>query len=110
MPKYVYQGLQTNQHYEFEQRFNEPAYTHHPETGEPLKRLISAPAVIFKGSGWYSKDSKSSGKSESKPESKPEAKAEGAEATGESKPEAKAETKTESKSESKPAKVESPAD
>ena len=101
MPKYVYQGLQTKQTYEFEQSFHDAAYTHHPETGEPLKRLISAPAVIFKGSGWYSKDSKASSKSESKGESKAETKAEGSETKSESGSEAKTEVKSESKPETK---------
>lgn len=67
MPRYVYQNLETGEQYEFEQGFHDPAYTHHPETGAPIKRLIFAPAVVFKGSGWYIKDSKagSNGKSES---------------------------------------------
>lgn len=86
MPKYVYQNINTGEQYEFEQRFSEDAYTHHPETGEPIKRLIFAPAVVFKGSGWYAKDSKSGGSSAK------------TEANGES----KAETKSEAKSESKP--------
>ncbi|GIW33330.1 FmdB family transcriptional regulator [Meiothermus sp.] len=60
MPRYVYQNLETGEQYEFEQRFHDPAYTHHPETGAPIKRLIFAPAVVFKGSGWYVKDSKAS--------------------------------------------------
>ncbi|GIW24764.1 FmdB family transcriptional regulator [Meiothermus sp.] len=60
MPKYVYQNLETGEQYEFEQGFHDPAYTHHPETGAPIKRLIFAPAVVFKGSGWYIKDSKAS--------------------------------------------------
>jgi|YNPMSStandDraft_2_1061718.scaffolds.fasta_scaffold04531_1 predicted nucleic acid-binding Zn ribbon protein len=58
MPRYVYQNLETGEQYEFEQGYHEPAYTHHPETGAPIKRLIFAPAVVFKGSGWYIKDSK----------------------------------------------------
>lgn len=65
MPRYVYQNLETGEQYEFEQGFHDPAYTHHPETGAPIKRLIFAPAVVFKGSGWYIKDSKASGKPES---------------------------------------------
>jgi len=60
MPRYVYQNLETGEQYEFEQGFHDPAYTHHPETGAPIKRLIFAPAVVFKGSGWYVKDSKAS--------------------------------------------------
>ncbi len=51
MPRYVYQNLETGEQYEFEQGYHEPAYTHHPETGAPIKRLIFAPAVVFKGFG-----------------------------------------------------------
>lgn len=65
MPRYVYQNLETGEQYEFEQGFHDPAYTHHPETGAPIRRMIFAPAVVFKGSGWYIKDSKASSKSES---------------------------------------------
>jgi predicted nucleic acid-binding Zn ribbon protein len=72
MPKYVYQNINTGEQYEFEQRFSDDAYTHHPETGDPIKRLIFAPAVVFKGSGWYAKDSKSSGSSTSKSEANSE--------------------------------------
>ncbi len=75
MPRYVYQNLETGEQYEFEQRFQDPAYTHHPETGAPIKRLIFAPAVVFKGSGWYVTDSKS--QSKSSPSAKSDAKGEG---------------------------------
>lgn len=67
MPRYVYQNLETGEQYEFEQRFSDPAYTHHPETGAPIKRLIFAPAVVFKGSGWYIKDSKASSSGSASP-------------------------------------------
>lgn len=102
MPKYVYQNLNTGEHYELEQSFHDAAYTHHPETGEPVRRLIFAPAVIFKGSGWYAKDSKAtSAKSESKPTDKADGKAE-------SNGEAKSETKAEPEAESKPAETAKP--
>lgn len=82
MPKYVYQSLESGNYYEFEQSFHDEAYSFHPETGEAIKRVIFAPAVIFKGSGWYAKDSKSGAKpgvkSETKSEAKPEAKPEAA--------------------------------
>lgn len=97
MPRYVYQGLESGHQYEFEQSFHDEAYTHHPETGEPIKRLIFAPAVVFKGSGWYAKDSKAS-KSESKSD---KADSGTTEVKSESKPE-KSEPNTEVKSESKP--------
>jgi predicted nucleic acid-binding Zn ribbon protein len=61
MPKYVYQGLTSGTTFELEQRISDPALTHHPETGEPVKRLIGRPAIAFKGSGFYANDSRSSG-------------------------------------------------
>lgn len=99
MPKYVYQNLNTGEHYELEQSFHDAAYTHHPLNGEPVKRLIFAPAVIFKGSGWYAKDSQAGS---AKTEAKSPDKAEGSEAKSDgsaAKPQADA--KNESKAESK---------
>ena len=66
MPKYVYQGLSSGITFELEQRITEAALTHHPETNEPVKRLIGRPAISFKGSGFYANDSKSSSSSETK--------------------------------------------
>lgn len=66
MPKYVYQGLNTGVTFELEQRITESALTHHPETHEPVKRLIGRPAISFKGSGFYANDSKSGSSSEPK--------------------------------------------
>ena len=56
MPIYVYKGLETGNYYEFEQGFHDEPLKAHPETGEPLKRVITPPAIIFKGSGWHVKD------------------------------------------------------
>ncbi len=69
MPVYVYKGLETGNYYEFEQSFHDEPLKAHPETGEPLKRVIQAPAIIFKGSGWHSTDyRKGKDKSETKSE------------------------------------------
>jgi len=71
MPVYVYKGLETGNYYEFEQRFDDEPLKAHPETGEPLKRVIQAPAIVFKGSGWHSTDyRRGSGSSEKKDDSK----------------------------------------
>ena len=67
MPKYVYQGLTTGVTFELEQRITEAALTHHPETFEPVKRLIGRPAISFKGSGFYANDSKSSSEPKAAP-------------------------------------------
>ncbi len=60
MPTYVYRNLNTGQTFELKQSMKDPALTQHPETGEPVKRLVSAPAIAFKGSGFYATDSRSS--------------------------------------------------
>jgi putative FmdB family regulatory protein len=59
MPVYMYQGLESGATFSLEQRISEAALTHHPETGEAVKRLIGKPAISFKGSGFYANDSKS---------------------------------------------------
>jgi putative FmdB family regulatory protein len=78
-----------------------------PNCGKKPRRLISASAVVFKGSGWYKTDSRPAEKSEMKSETKAETKSE-------SKPETKAESKPETKSDvksdvkTKPAEKSSP--
>ena len=62
MPTYVYRNLKTNQTFELKQSMSEAALTQHPETGEPVKRLISAPGIAFKGSGFYANDSRPASK------------------------------------------------
>lgn len=61
MPTYVYKDTETGEVYEFIQKMTDAALTHHPETGRPLKKLLSAPAIAFKGSGFYVTDSRKKG-------------------------------------------------
>lgn len=68
MPVYVYRNLNTNETFEIEQRITEGALTHHPETGDPVKRLIQPVGIAFKGSGFYVTDSR--GKTATKSDSK----------------------------------------
>lgn len=74
MPVYLYRNLTTDETFELEQRITAPALTQHPETGDPVKRLIQPVGIAFKGSGFYVTDSRSSS---SKTNGKPDAKAEG---------------------------------
>ncbi len=62
MPVYVYRNLVTGETFELEQRITEDALTAHPETGEPVKRLIQPVGIAFKGSGFYVNDSRGSSK------------------------------------------------
>jgi predicted nucleic acid-binding Zn ribbon protein len=68
MPTYVYEELKSGTRFEVEQRITEAPLTHNPETGEAVKRIIFASAVVFKGSGFYKNDSRApepGGKSDS---------------------------------------------
>lgn len=88
MPLYEFQCKACLHRFEKIQKFSDPLPTDCPECGEDaVEQLLSAPAVQFKGSGWYvtdyakkgssqgsagkSAESKTETKSESKPESKP---------------------------------------
>ncbi|MEM9731007.1 MAG: FmdB family transcriptional regulator [Myxococcota bacterium] len=54
MPIYVYETIPTDDaeptRFEVMQRMSEPALTEHPETGEPIRRIIAAPALALKHS------------------------------------------------------------
>jgi len=107
MPLYDYHCHQCGETFEVRQKFSEPVLAVHEGCGGELERLVSLPALQFKGTGWYITDygrngktpaADSNGKSETKSES---------ESKSGSKPESKTESKSESKSattsESKPA-------
>ena len=56
MPIYEYQCQQCGRRSESLQKLNDPLLTTCEVCGGPLKKLISSPAVQFKGSGWYVTD------------------------------------------------------
>jgi putative FmdB family regulatory protein len=56
MPIYEYQCQDCGQRTEALQRMSDPPLTTCPHCNGPLKKLISAPAFQFKGSGWYVTD------------------------------------------------------
>jgi predicted nucleic acid-binding Zn ribbon protein len=110
MPIYVYKNLKTGETFEYEQRITEGALSSHPETGDPVKRLIQPVGIAFKGSGFYVTDSRNSSTSSKKADTKPDATQSESTSSDAAKPEtAKAETKTETKSESKPKTESKPA-
>ena len=53
MPIYEYQCQHCHRTLEKRQKFSDPELTECPYCGGKLERLISAPAVQFKGGGWY---------------------------------------------------------
>lgn len=88
MPLFEYQCTACKERAEILQRLSDPPYSHCPKCGGEMKKLISSPAIQFKGSGFYKTDyaatsagksgssEKSEGKSESKSESTSDAKTE----------------------------------
>jgi putative FmdB family regulatory protein len=88
MPLYEYNCKKCHRRFEKIQKFSDPPMKKCPECGGVLEQLLSAPAVQFKGSGWYVTDyakkggapspaadggSDKSEKSEKKDEAKPKA-------------------------------------
>ena len=73
MPLYEYQCEACNNRFERIQKVSDPPIATCPVCGKgPVKKLLSSPAIQFKGSGWYVTDyarkgdaGKSSGSSES---------------------------------------------
>jgi putative FmdB family regulatory protein len=53
MPLYEYECTECKRHTEKIQKFSDPEITQCPHCGGPLERVLSAPAIAFKGGGWY---------------------------------------------------------
>jgi putative FmdB family regulatory protein len=96
MPLYDYHCHRCGKTFEVRQKFSDPVLTEHESCGGELERLISAPALQFKGTGWYITDYAKNGKSPSSTATKSETKSESASET-------KNGSTSESKTESKPA-------
>lgn len=73
MPLYEYKCEACGNRFEKIQKFSDPLVDACPKCGGKVEKLLSSPAIQFKGSGWYitdyarksSSDSASSGKSSS---------------------------------------------
>src|ERR1700750_2364170 len=53
MPLYEYECTTCHKHTEKIQKFSDPEITVCPHCSGHLERVLSAPAVSFKGGGWY---------------------------------------------------------
>lgn len=93
MPLYEYQCEDCGERFERIRKFSDPPLDERcPKCGGPIRKLISSPAIQFKGKGWYVTDYAKSGAEPSKAES----------ATSEATADAKSDAKKEGKSESAP--------
>jgi putative FmdB family regulatory protein len=98
MPIYEYECLTCGLTFEKRQSFSEEPKANCPNGHAETRRLLAAPAIVFKGSGFYINDSKSGKSSANGSTSKSE--------KSDSSSETKTESKTETKAESSPAKTE----
>jgi putative FmdB family regulatory protein len=119
MPLYEYECKKCHHRFERIQKFSDPHVKKCPDCGGPIEQVISAPAVQFKGSGWYvtdyakkssapssssnSSNGDSSSKNEGKSKSEETSKSEGSQKSDGSKSESskKSEDSTSRKSEKK---------
>lgn len=99
MPLYEYQCEACSHRFERIQKFSDPPADACPQCGGAVRKLISSPAIQFKGSGFYITDYGKSGAGAS--ESKAQ-KADKESAAGEKKSESQSESKPETKSPAKP--------
>ena len=75
MPTYQYRCTACGKELEAVQKFSDPALTTCPACSGDLRKVYSAVGVVFKGSGFYATDSRTSS-SASTPASTPETKKE----------------------------------
>ena len=92
MPLYEYECAKCGERFEEIEKFSDPPLEEHEGCGGKVRRLLSAPAIQFKGSGWYITDYARAGKTD------------GSNDKGEKEGEKKSETKTETKSENSDSK------
>ena len=65
MPLYEYQCETCQQRFEKIQKFSDPLIETCPSCGGRVQKLLSSPAIQFKGSGWYITDYAKKSSSES---------------------------------------------
>jgi len=63
MPTYEYECQTCHERLEAVQKFSDATLTTCPKCGGELRKVFSAVGIVFKGSGFYKNDSRSSAKS-----------------------------------------------
>jgi len=96
MPLYDYECQKCGSVFEVRQKFADVPLEVHEGCGGHVHRLLSAPALQFKGTGWYVTDYGRGGNSSAGSNGKPDGKSD-------TKSDTKTETKPASKTETKPA-------
>jgi len=81
MPLYVYRCNENGHEFQVRQRMMDDPLTECPVCGGPVRRVVSSVGVVFKGSGFYVTDNRSSSANGKSTKSKKDAK-EGGSAEG----------------------------
>ena len=103
MPTYQYACTECDHRFDAVQSFSDPSLTVCPECGGKLRKVFSSVGIVFKGSGFYRTDSRSSaGSTVAKSESSSDGSSSGSSST-EKKTETKADAKTPAATTSTPA-------
>lgn len=98
MPTYVYACRECDERLEVVQKMSDEPLKECPKCPGALRRVLFAPAVVYKGSGFYTTDYKNGSNGGPK---KSETTDSASETKTEAKPETTAEAKTEAKTETK---------
>lgn len=106
MPTYAYGCQSCGVQFEKTQKFSDKPLTRCPEcrTGK-VKRLLQPPAIVFKGSGWYVTDHRSTNSASKRTEGDSASKETTSKGKGETKGEAVTEPSKPAKKEAKEAKA-----
>jgi putative FmdB family regulatory protein len=97
MPIYEYECQKCHSRTEVFQKVNDKPARKCPKCGGKLEKMISAPAIQFKGSGWYVTDYAGKATKSEKSESEPSTEKKTEKKTKESSPAKKTSEKTSSK-------------
>ncbi len=100
MPLYEYECKKCHHRFEKIQKFSDPHVKKCPECGGPLEQVLTAPAVQFKGSGWYVTDYAKKSTAPSSPSADP-SKADPSKKDGKPKPDSPAKSEGSSKTSEK---------
>jgi putative FmdB family regulatory protein len=105
VPTYQYACTECGEPLEVVQKFTDDALTECPACGGRLRKIFSAAAIVFRGSGFYRTDSRSGSSSTSTTTETAKKDGDKTETKSETKSETKTETKTDSAKTSSSEKV-----
>src|SRR3954467_263279 len=109
MPTYQYACTSCGERLEAVQKFSDEPLTECPACGGTLRKVFSAVGVVFKGSGFYKTDSRSSSSSSEKPSEKKAESGSRTKASASTSSESTSASKADSKPASAPAASSTPA-